>query len=321
MALETEIKSLASRIGYVACGICSAEPFDQFALALRDHIAHAPEHERLYQDLAWRTNPQQRSTWAHSIVVCVRWYGRYAVDQSPPGIGRNYLFDRRHADCPDHGYPKAMRTGLRALGMRVAQGGVSERWAAVRSGVAKFGRNCCVYADDYGSWVNIESFVVDAPLEPDAPSLDLACPDSCRACIDACPTGALDGPLNVRMERCVAYLTYDAPEPLDPALESHMGPWLYGCDQCQLVCPLNKAARAPQEKARWIEPTVPLLSAEALAVMDEGTLRTLIHPRFTYIGLEDVGRWNRNARRALSHRATAPIAGRAEDGAQASPAP
>jgi len=299
--LKAAIRQLAAGIGYVRCGVTSAAPFDEFAQSIRSRALQFPESAQLYAPLANRCDPRRGKPWACSIIVCIRWYGRYYTHgELPSGIGRNYLFDRRHKGCPDSGMPRRMKQGLRELGLRVSAGGVPERWAAVRAGVGRFGRNCFVYAGEYGSWINIESFIVDAELPPDDPTPELACPETCGACLRSCPTAAIVAPLSMNYARCVAYLTYAAPHPVDPALWDRMEEWVYGCDRCQLVCPLNATAWKRLEHAAWIEPVIRLLAPESLSRMDDQTFRSQIHPLFWYIPETDVARWRRNAQRAQS---------------------
>lgn len=299
MNIETQIKDLASRIGYAACGVADAEPFEEFRSAVETHMQREPETAGLYADLLKRVDPRAAAPWARSIVVCIRRYGKYAI---PPGldrhIGRNYLFDRRHTACPDHDMPQRMKDGLRALGLRVKTGGVPSRAAAVRAGVARIGRNAFCFTE-HGSWINIEAWRVDAQLRPDSPANGSPCPDGCRACIDACPTGALTEPFHMRMDRCVAYLSYAAPEPIAPELREKMGPWIYGCDACQNACPLNRGRWEPAEPAPWIETVADRLSPAALAAMTAADYRTLVHPLFWYIPEDNLTRWHTNAQRAL----------------------
>ncbi|MBD3244243.1 MAG: hypothetical protein GF331_26865 [Chitinivibrionales bacterium] len=297
--LAAQVKRIAAECGYVACGITSTEPFDDYIRALEDRCRRFPESRALYDNLRPRADPTRTAPWARSIIVGIRWYGKYVLPRPfPRGIGRNYLFDRRNPACPDHARHRDMRENLRALGMRVKAGGVPERAAAVRAGVAQIGKNGFAYAGRYGSWVNIESWRVDAILPPDPPTTQSPCPPGCRACLDGCPTNALEAPGCMRINRCVAYLTYEAPGPIAASLWQSMGCWIYGCDRCQEICPLNRNAWQEREPAPWLAPLLPLLSAERLATMDETTYREKIHPAFWYIPPEDLARWHHNARRA-----------------------
>jgi len=296
------VKDLAASAGYVACGITTPGPFPEYAEALDRRATRFPSTAALHDQMRYRVDPRLQTPWAKSAVVCIRWYGKYRVHgELPAGIARSYLFDRRNRLCPDHAIPGRMKAGLRALGFRVKTGGVPARAAAVRAGVARFGRNGFVYAGRYGSWVNVETFLVDAELTADQPSTGTACPPGCDACLRSCPTGALVEPGLLRMDHCVAYLTYEAPEPVPDGLWEKMGGCVYGCDRCQEVCPLNRDAWKPLEHASWLEPLLPHLTPEALAAMSDETYRTLVHPSFWYIGVDNAERWRRNARRAIEH--------------------
>jgi len=302
--MSKKIKQLAKDVGYVDCGITSAKPFAEFAEAIDRRKQEFPEAAALYDDLHPRAFPAEQKFPAKSIVVCVHWYGKYKIpDGISQGIGRHYLFDRRNPECPDNDIPKRMKAGLRELGLRVKKGGVPERWAAVRAGVARFGRNNFVYTEKYGSWIVIETFRIDKELPIDEPTYDTPCPDSCGKCIASCPTGAITSPFCMRADHCIAYLTYSAPEPIDENLWSLMGPWIYGCDKCQMVCPLNEGKWSEDVRADWLEKIAPYLTDEALANMDEETYRTVINPAFWYIPPDNVMRWRKNAARAQKNAA------------------
>jgi epoxyqueuosine reductase len=79
------------------------------------------------------------------------------------------------------------------------------------------------------------------PLDFDAP-VQKDC-GSCRLCIDACPTDALDQAYHLAAERCIAYLTIEHRGAIDPELSARLGDWVFGCDICQEVCPYNASTR------------------------------------------------------------------------------
>jgi epoxyqueuosine reductase len=114
-----------------------------------------------------------------------------------------------------------------------------DREAAARSGVGFYGKNTMLITRRHGSWVVLGTLVSDVELDPTAP-LDADC-GSCRLCIDACPTGALDDPGTLDATKCLSYWT-QAPAAIPEAYRAALGSQVYGCDICQDVCPWNRGA-------------------------------------------------------------------------------
>jgi len=121
-----------------------------------------------------------------------------------------------------------------------------DREGAARSGVGFYGKNTLLITRRHGSWVVLGTLVTDVELEA-SPPLDLDC-GSCRLCIDACPTGALDEPGTLDATRCISYWT-QAPAAVPVAYREHMGAQVYGCDICQDVCPWNRGVEKRREDA------------------------------------------------------------------------
>lgn len=300
-SLAAKIRAAAAEIGYVACGFTSTAPFEEYHAEIERRAQAYPNVAQDYRRMAGRADPRHTTPWAEAIVICIRHYGKYALPEALlEYIGRNYLADRRQADCPDHAMPKQMTYALKALGLKVKRGGIPDRAAAARAGVVAIGRNGFAYTPEHGSWINIESWRINAPL-PSGTPLPSPCPEGCHACLTACPTRAIEAPCRVRMDRCIAYLTYSAPEPIDRELQLQMGRWIYGCDVCQQVCPLNQRRWRSDEPAPWIDAVAPQLTPAAIAGMDFETYRQILRPLFWYIPDTEAGlaRWRENARRAL----------------------
>ena len=112
-----------------------------------------------------------------------------------------------------------------------------DREAAVRAGVAFYGKNTMAITRRFGSWVVLGTLITDVEIDT-APRLELDC-GSCRLCIDACPTGALDEPGVLDATKCLSYWT-QAPEPIPERYRSDLDGSVYGCDICQDVCPWNR---------------------------------------------------------------------------------
>ncbi len=112
-----------------------------------------------------------------------------------------------------------------------------DREGAARAGVGFYGKNTLLITRRYGSWVVLGTLVTEAEVEMSAP-LELNC-GSCRLCIDACPTGALDEPGELDSTLCLSYWT-QAPGSIPEQFRAELGSQVYGCDICQDVCPWNR---------------------------------------------------------------------------------
>jgi epoxyqueuosine reductase len=134
-----------------------------------------------------------------------------------------------------------------------------DREAAARAGLGFYGKNTMLITRRHGSWVVLGTLVTDVDLES-TPPLDLDC-GSCRLCIDACPTGALDEPGTLDANRCLSYWT-QSKHSIPDAYRQELGDQVYGCDICQDVCPWNRGIekrRAGYPLPTDAEPTVSLV--------------------------------------------------------------
>lgn len=151
-------------------------------------------------------------------------------------------------------YHKVLRARLQKLADRIAQAigpfghrvftdsaPVLEVELASRSGQGWRGRHTLVLNREGGSMFFLGEIYVDLPLPPTEPVGDHC--GNCRACIDVCPTGAIVAPYRLDARRCISYLTIEHDGPIPVELRPLLGNRIYGCDDCQLVCPWNKFAQ------------------------------------------------------------------------------
>jgi epoxyqueuosine reductase len=214
-------------------------------------------------------------------------------------------------------YHKVLRAGLKALAAWLAEragpiGGrvfvdsapVLEKALARNAGLGWIGKHTNLIARDAGSWFFLGEIYTDLPLPIDAPT-GAHC-GSCEACLPACPTGAIVAPWRLDARRCISYLTIELQGPIPADLRPLVGNRVYGCDDCQLVCPWNKFARAashPDFTVRHGLDSPALVDAFAwsAAEFERRTLGSAIHR----IGH---ARWLRNVAVALGNApTTAPV--------------
>ena len=117
---------------------------------------------------------------------------------------------------------------------------ISERDLAIKSGIAWLGKNTCVISPQYGSWIFLGALITNLTLEPGQPLRSLC--GNCTKCIAACPTGALDE-FSLDSNKCISYLTIEKRGDIPDEFRRPIGQHLFGCDECQRVCPFNRFAK------------------------------------------------------------------------------
>jgi len=177
---------------------------------------------------------------------------------------------------------------------------VLEKAHARNAGLGWIGKHTNLIARDAGSWFFLGEILTDLPLPLDEPA-SAHC-GSCQACIPACPTGAIVAPFRLDARRCISYLTIEHKSAIPEELRAAVGNRIYGCDDCQLVCPWNKFARGaahPDFKVRHAldAPALAELFLWSGAEFEERMRGSAIHR----LGHE---RWSRNIAVALGNAPT-----------------
>ncbi len=145
------------------------------------------------------------------------------------------LAERISAEIGEHGY--------RAF---VDSAPVLERAVAEQAGLGWIGKNTMLIHRDAGSFFFLGELFTDLPLPVDAP-VSAHC-GSCSACLDICPTRAIVAPYELDARRCISYLTIENRGPIPEEFRPLIGNRVFGCDDCQLICPWNRYARLSGEK-------------------------------------------------------------------------
>ena len=256
-ALARRIKALAREAGFQRCGISGID-LGADETHLRDWLA-----EGLHGSMDWMARHGERRARPADLVpgtVRVLSVGLdYGQDEAAAWANladgeRAYV--ARYALGRD--YHKLMRQRLQRLADRVAaeigpfgfrvfvdSAPVLERALARNSGLGWIGKHTCLVDKDGGSWFFLGEIYLDLPLPVDPPAT-MHC-GTCVRCIDVCPTGAITAPHRLDARRCISYLTIEHEGSIDPELRPLMGNRIFGCDDCQLVCPWNKFARRTDE--------------------------------------------------------------------------
>jgi epoxyqueuosine reductase len=299
--LAVRIKEKAHELGFEFCGVTAASSFGEFLSNIAIRTKRFPESKDLYAKLKQLGHPKKNSDWAESIIVSAYRYGKYKI---PKGIdhlvGKYYLADGRLDYAPEYSMGQQFEAWLQELGLRTFRGGVPFRWAAARAGIGRFGKNNFIYTT-HGSWVRLDAWMVDREMEYDQPSETSACPEDCTRCIDACPTGALSGPFLMNYGACVSHLNHGVHDLAPLEYRDRMGTWLYGCDVCQNVCPLNQRAWEGKEAFPALEEFSRVITLENLWQMDDESLMKIVHPKLWYIERDRLWLWRCNVLRAMAN--------------------
>ena len=156
-------------------------------------------------------------------------------------------------------YHKVVRGRLRALARRINERSgrvqlraftdsapILEKALAEKAGLGWIGKHTLLLNRSAGSWFFLGEVLTDLPLPVDSPALEDHC-GRCRACITVCPTAAITGPRQLDARRCISYLTIEYKGAIPLELRALIGNRIFGCDDCQLVCPWNRFAQASAE--------------------------------------------------------------------------
>lgn len=122
-----------------------------------------------------------------------------------------------------------------------------EKALAQKAGLGWIGKNTLLLNEKAGSWYFLGEVLTNLPLPSSHTPQQNRC-GSCSACIDVCPTDAIVAPYQLDARRCISYLTIEHRGPIPEAFRRPMGNRIFGCDDCQLVCPWNRYARTSSEE-------------------------------------------------------------------------
>jgi epoxyqueuosine reductase len=256
----------AASIGFDLCAITSA------VRAARAEKFYRWLEAGYHGDMAWlareperRVDPGLARPGAKSMVVVGL---SYYVAEPDPVWWNDPLRGRiaRYAWAPDYHdrmTPMLAELGAaieeklgRSIGMRwyVDTGPVLEREHAERAGLGFVGKNTLLISPRYGSYLLLGEILLDTELAPLGGAGDTAekgtC-GSCRRCQDICPTHAFPAPWILDSNKCISYLTIEHKGAIPEHLRSLMGNWIYGCDECQSVCPWVKKFSAPSTSTAY----------------------------------------------------------------------
>lgn len=228
-------------------GVCTARSWTSSRRRLEDvrSTGLAADMEFTFRNPARSADPTRILRGASSLVVAAMSYRQQEPDDLDVATGPMARV-ARYATADFYGRLRdrldAVAAALRALGARAVvvadENALVDREAAWRAGLGWYGKNSLLLVPGEGSWFVLGSVVTDAVVPPTDPPISDGC-GGCTRCIQGCPTAAIVAPGVVDARRCLAWLL-QAPGPFPVEFRSALGDRLYGCDDCQEVCPPNR---------------------------------------------------------------------------------
>ena len=264
--LARAAKQAARRLGFHAVGVCDLAPVERDALRRWLAAGRAATMTYMHRQAAKRDEPARIVAGASRAVVVLE---RYHPGPPPAGaaarVARYAWGEDYHRVLGDR--LAALAEALVGLGATPAAtrpyvdaGPVPERELAQRAGLGWMAKNTMLIHPRHGSYTFIGSVLTDLELAVDEPFTADHC-GSCRACLDACPTGALPAARELDARRCISYLTIERRGPFSDDEGPLIGDWLFGCDLCQEACPWNDKFAGPATDPR-LQPRPELMSPD-----------------------------------------------------------
>ncbi|KDE40564.1 MAG: tRNA epoxyqueuosine(34) reductase QueG [Nitrincola lacisaponensis] len=257
--LALKIKHWAKEFGFQQCAItgtdlsAEAEGLDQWL------------EQGMQGEMHWLAEHREKRLDASQLLPGTQRIISLRMDYLPPDVQTLHILNN-----PDKAYiarytlgrdyHKLMRNRLKQLGLRINQelqqdsifrpfvdsAPVLERPLARNAGLGWIGKHTLLLNRQAGSWFFLGELFINLPLPLDSPQQESHC-GKCTACLDVCPTQAFPRPYVLDARRCISYLTIENKGSIPVSLRSAIGNRIFGCDDCQLVCPWNRFAKHSQE--------------------------------------------------------------------------
>ena len=302
--LALQIKTWGKALGFAQVGICDTDLTAEEAKlqawldkGFHGEMAYMATHGMM------RARPQELHPGTVRVISVRMDYlppeAGFATNLTDPNLG----YISRYAGGRD--YHKLIRARLKKLGDQISaelvalgfdsadfrpfvdSAPVLERPLAEKAGIGWTGKHSLILNHEAGSWFFLGELLINLPLPVDIP-IQEGC-NTCVACITSCPTGAIVEPYVVDGRRCISYLTIELQGAIPEEFRPLMGNRIYGCDDCQLACPINRQAPLTEETDFHIRPQLKqpdLLSlfawseAEFLKQTEGSAIRRIGHKRW-----------------------------------------
>lgn len=279
--LADQIKTWAQELGFQKVGICDVD-LQQHEAALQRWLDNGYHGEMDWMERhgMMRARPAELLPGTIRVISARMNYlppeAQFAANLSDP----TQAYISRYALGRD--YHKLVRNQLKKLGQRIEQevgqfgyrpfvdsAPILERPLAQKAGLGWTGKHSLILDEGAGSWFFLGELLIDLPLPVDKPSEDQC--GKCTACMTSCPTNAIVAEGVVDARRCISYLTIEYPGIIPLEFRKAMGNRIYGCDDCQLVCPWNRFSSLTEQNDFHRRPHFKDADLVTLFLWDEAT--------------------------------------------------
>ncbi|HSE40092.1 MAG TPA: tRNA epoxyqueuosine(34) reductase QueG [Acidobacteriota bacterium] len=246
MKIAQRLKDQALEIGFSRVGIASVED-GEVVRHLQQWVNSSYHGKMLYMENRKRNSPREVLDGCNTIIIVLlnyRW--PEGTDQPQEGMISKYAWasDYHQVMLPMlqqlDNYLHELAPEAKSK-VYVDTGPISEKYWAQKAGVGWIGKHTNIINQEGSSWFFVGVILTDLKLEVDQPGIDHC--GTCERCIEACPTRAIIAPYVLDARLCISYLTIELRESIPIELRSLIGNRIFGCDDCQDVCPWNRFAQ------------------------------------------------------------------------------
>ena len=300
MGLKEALHARALAEGFAAMGVARPDAVPEIAARLATYVAEGRHGQMgwMAERMGWRGDPAALWPEARSVIMLAE---PYTPDEDPMAAVARREAGAVSVYARGRDYHEVVKARLKRLGrwlieeagrrgeapeikVFVDTAPVMEKPLAAAAGLGWQGKHTNLLSRELGNWFFLGAIFTTLELAPDPPARENC--GSCRACLDACPTGAFPAPFQIDARRCISYLTIEHKGPVDEGLRPLLGNRIYGCDDCLAACPWNKFAAAASEVKYAAREDLLAPPLEALAALDDAGFRA----RFAGSPIKRIGR-------------------------------
>lgn len=277
--ITQKIKQKAQELGFLHCGVSKAEFLEEEAPRLEKWLKQGFHGEMGYMENYFdkRLDPTKLVPGAKSVISLLYNYypektqvnGSFKIAKYAYGKDYHYVVKDKLKELFQYIYDEIGEIDGRVF---VDSAPILEKAWAKKSGLGWIGKNSNLLTKKVGSFYFLAEIILDLELAYDSPIKTDHC-GKCTACIDACPTQAIESPKIVNGSKCISYATIELKTEIPSFFKGKMDDWMFGCDVCQDVCPWNRFSKPNKElqfqpneaiqgysKKEWTELTQELFS-------------------------------------------------------------